>query len=113
MEPGLRRGFWHFDQSVDPKQKPVLSLDAIGRHHLWRDAYHVRNYVHCSDAFGEALLDAELNGFGLRHYEQVGDDGQPATEAESVIRSCATVTATGLLMRKVRPLIERSTAAKL
>ena len=72
MEDGLRRGYWSFDQSVEPKQKPVFSLAAIGDHHLWRDAYHVRNYVHCSDAFSDALLAAELTGFGLRHYEQVG-----------------------------------------
>lgn len=71
MECGLRRGIWHFDQSVEPKQEPVFSLEAIGDHHLWRDAYRVRNYVHCSDAFGEALLAAGLTGFGLRHYEQV------------------------------------------
>ena len=71
MPDGRRRGHWHFDQSVEPKQKPVFSLAAIGDHHLWRDAYRVRDYVHCSDAFGEALLAAELTGFGLRHYEQV------------------------------------------
>ncbi|MFK4003711.1 imm11 family protein [Qipengyuania sp. NPDC077563] len=71
MECGLRRGFWHFDQTVKPEQKPVFSLKAIGDHHLWRDAYHVRNFVHCSDAFGEALLAAELTGFELWQYEQV------------------------------------------
>lgn len=71
MDDGLRRGYWQYNHSVEPKQKPVFSLKAIGDHHLWRDAYRVRDYVHCSDAFGEALMAAELTGFGLRHYEQV------------------------------------------
>ena len=71
MDDGFRRGYWKFDRTAEPKQKPVFSLQAIGDHHLWRDAYRVRNYVHCSDAFGEALLAAGLTGFGLRHYEQV------------------------------------------
>ena len=72
MPDGRRRGHWHFDQTIKPEQKPVFSLEAIGDHHLWRDAYHVRNFVHCSDAFGEALLAAGLTGFELWHYEQVG-----------------------------------------
>ncbi|MEL6877177.1 MAG: DUF1629 domain-containing protein [Pseudomonadota bacterium] len=68
---GLRRGLWSIDLSVKPPQKAVFSLKAIGDRHLWRDPYRGRDYVHCSDAFGEALIAAELTGFGLRQYEQM------------------------------------------
>jgi len=68
---GMRRGSWHFDHSASPPQKAVFSLRAIGDRHLWRDPYYTRDYVNCSDAFGEAMIAAELTGFGLRHYEQI------------------------------------------
>ncbi|MEO7691361.1 MAG: DUF1629 domain-containing protein [Sphingomonas sp.] len=68
---GMRRGGWYFDHSVSPPQKAVFSLRAIGDRHLWRDPYYTRNYVNCSDAFGEAMIAAGLTGFGLRQYEQI------------------------------------------
>lgn len=71
MEDGFRRGFWYYDHDVKPPQISVFSLSAIGSRHIWRDPYHFRNYVHCSDAFGEALLEAGLTGFGLMKYQQV------------------------------------------
>ncbi|MCX9147529.1 imm11 family protein [Erythrobacter sp. WG] len=71
MEDGLRRGRWHIDAEADPPQKAVFSLKAIGNHHLWRDPYRARSYVHCSDAFGDAIEGAELKGFGLKHFEQI------------------------------------------
>lgn len=71
MEDGLRRGFWTYDHAVTPPPLPVYSLSAIGNRHLWRDPYRNREYVHCSDAFGEALLTAGLTGFGLMKYQQV------------------------------------------
>ena len=71
MEDGLRRGRWHIDAEADPPQKAVFSLAAIGDHHLWRDPYRVRSYVHCSDAFADAIEGAELKGFGLKHFEQI------------------------------------------
>ena len=72
MEDGLRRGEWYFDQSVEPKPKPVFDLQAIGGHHLWRDPYiNGRTMVHCSAEFGEELIEAGLTGFALNPKEQV------------------------------------------
>ena len=72
MEDGLRRGRWHFDVADEPSQTAVFDLNATGDRHLWRDPYlNARTTVYCSDAFGEALMAAELTGFGLLHYEQV------------------------------------------
>ena len=68
---GMRRGSWRYDQSVTPKQVAVFSLKAIGSRHLWRDPYYTRNYVNCSDVFGEAMKAAKLSGFGLIHFDQV------------------------------------------
>lgn len=70
IEHGLRRGFWKLDHDASPPQRPVYSLNAIGSRHLWRDPYYNRDYVKCSDTFGNALIDAGLTGFGLLHYEQ-------------------------------------------
>ncbi len=89
---GLREGYWRFDLSVKPPQKPVFSLAAIGERHLWRDPYRGRDYVHCSDAFGEALIAAGLTGFGLRQYEQVWD-------LDGAIGRCASVCAFSYLAR--------------
>ncbi len=67
---GLRRGAWYFEVTTPP-QKAVFSLKAIGDRHLWRDPYRVRDYVHCSDAFADAMTAAGLTGFGLTQYEQI------------------------------------------
>lgn len=68
---GMRRGGWYFDLAVEPKQNPVFSLQAIANRHLWRDSYWTRGVVFCSDEFGDAIIAAELTGFGLHRYEQV------------------------------------------
>ncbi|MEO7691362.1 MAG: DUF1629 domain-containing protein [Sphingomonas sp.] len=68
---GLRYGLWYFDHSASPPQKAVFSQRAIGDRHLWRDPYYTRDYVNCSDAFGEAMIAPGLTGFGLRQYEQI------------------------------------------
>jgi hypothetical protein len=71
LDDGLRRGFWRYDHEVIPPPIPVFSLSAIGKKHLWRDPYRSREYVHCSDTFGEALLGEKLTGFGLMHFQQI------------------------------------------
>lgn len=71
LDDGFRKGQWYFDVSAIPKQRPVYSLSTIGDRHLWRDPYYNRDYVKCSDSFGNAMMDADLTGFGLRHYEEV------------------------------------------
>lgn len=72
MEDGLRRGRWNFDQSVEPKQRPVFDLKAINGSHLWRDPYiNARTTVYCSNEFGTALSKSGLSGFGLRKFDQV------------------------------------------
>lgn len=68
---GMRRGAWFFDINVDPAQKPIFNLNAVGENCLWRDPYYSRDYVYCSDAFGEAMISSQLTGFSLRHYEQI------------------------------------------
>jgi hypothetical protein len=69
-DDGFRLGSWHIDAEAIPRQKPVFSLKAIGDRHLWRDPYRSRGYVHCSNAFGEAIKAADLKGFGLKQFEQ-------------------------------------------
>jgi hypothetical protein len=71
IKDGLRLGSWRFDPSITPAQKPVFSLQAIGKRVLWRDPYWGREIVHCSDEFGEAMIAANLTGFGLHRWEQI------------------------------------------
>lgn len=71
IRDGLRLGSWRFDPSATPAQKPVYSLQAIRDRHLWRDPYWGREVVHCSDAFAEAVIAADLKGFSLHHHDQV------------------------------------------
>lgn len=71
LEDGLRKGFWKFDHDVSPPPKPVYSLESINGRHLWRDPYYTRDYVNCSDDFGNAMIAASLTGFGLKKFEQV------------------------------------------
>lgn len=71
IRDGLRLGSWRIDPSATPPQKPIYSLRAIGSRHLWRDPYWGREVVHCSNEFGEAMIVAELTGFGLHRHEEV------------------------------------------
>jgi hypothetical protein len=69
---GLRDGYWYFDSDVTPPQKAVFSLKAIGDRHLWRDPYYYRSMgVFCSSAFGNAMVEAGLTGFGTSLREQI------------------------------------------
>lgn len=72
MEDGLRRGRWYLDLAVEPTQKAVFDLNAIGAHHLWRDPYiNARTTVYCSDVFAGSVRDAGLTGVALNYHEQV------------------------------------------
>lgn len=71
IEGGLRRGFWKYDHDMSPPPRAVFDLKRIGNRQLWRDPYYTRDYVNCSDTFGDAMIASGLSGFALRRYEQV------------------------------------------